>query len=76
VTVFDSRQFEVKLQGHAIATWKGLRDNSTLGKLLDLIRREKWKGQLQVNFGGDGGVSSVIFTEVRRMSEAKEDLPY
>jgi hypothetical protein len=76
VAIFDTKQFSVRLQGHAIATWLGPRDNATIGRVLDLIRREKWKGQLQVDFGGDGGVSSIIFTEVRRMVETKEDLPY
>ena len=70
---FDSKQFEVKLQGCAIATWTGPKDDATLGKLLELIRREKWRGQLQINYVGNGGVNTVVFTEVRRMSEEGED---
>lgn len=70
---FDSKQFEVKLQGHAIATWTGPKDDATLARLLELIRREKWRGQLQVNYSGNGGVSTVIFTEVRRMVDDGED---
>lgn len=73
---FDSKQFDVKFQGHAIATWRGAKDDATLTQLLKLVRNEKWRGQLQINYTGNGGVTGVVFTEVRRMTEEKEDLPY
>ena len=76
MSVFDSKQFDVKLQGHAVATWLGAKDDPTLARLLELIRKEKWRGQLQVNYTGNGGVTNVVFTEVRRMVEQKEDLPH
>lgn len=76
MSLFDSKQFKVKLQGHAIATWEGPKDTDTLSKLLELIRTEKWRGQLQVNYAGNGGITQIVFTEVRRMTETPESLPY
>ena len=76
MSVFDSKQFEVKLQGHAIAKWLGKKDAATLAQLFSLCLKEKWRGRLEINFPGNGGVTDVVFTEVRRMTETKEDLLY
>lgn len=65
-------EFDVKLQGHAIAKYLGPKDSASLSALLDFFRKEKWRGQLQVNFPGNGGINDLSFTEVRRMVEEKE----
>ena len=65
-------EFDVKLQGHAIAKWNGEKDESTIAKLFAFFRREKWRGQFVINFPGNGGVNDVTFTEVRRMTESAE----
>lgn len=78
MTPFDSKQFEIKREDQAIARWTGPKDDATLAQLLELFRREKWRGQLVVSYSGNGGVSDIVFTErkLRRLIEEKEDLPY
>lgn len=78
MTPFDSKQFEIKREDQAIARWTGPKDDATLAQLLDLFRKERWKGQLVVSYSGNGGVSDVVFTErkARRIIEDREDLPY
>lgn len=61
--MFDTKNFVVKKEETAIARWVGEKDDTTLSRLLDLFRREKWRGQLQINYPGNGGVQSVIFAE-------------
>jgi hypothetical protein len=39
-------------------------------------KREKVRGQLQINFTGNGGVTDIVLDEKRRMTQEKEDLPY
>jgi hypothetical protein len=75
---FDSKQFEVKREDQAIAKWVGAKDDATLAKLLTLFRSEGWRGQLVINYPGNGGVNDVIFTErkARRVVEDAESLPY
>ena len=55
MTPFDSKQFEVKREDQAIARWIGPKDDTTIAQLLDLFRREKWKGQLVISYAGNGG---------------------
>lgn len=77
--VFDSKQFQVKKSEVAIAKWLGSKDDDTLAELLKLFRRELWKGQLQINYVGNGGINDVIFTEKpspMRVTEDKEDTSY
>jgi hypothetical protein len=69
-------EFDIKLQGHAIATWTGAKDAATIAKLFEFFRVNKWRGKFEINFPGNTGVNGVQFTEVRRMSEQPEDLPY
>jgi hypothetical protein len=78
VTPFDSKQFEVKREDQAIATWKGPKDAATLAQLIELFLREKWRGQFVVSFPGNGGINDVIFTErkTRKIVEEREDTPY
>ncbi len=78
MTPFDSKQFEIKREDQAIARWTGPKDETTLVQLLDLFRKERWRGQLVVSYSGNGGISDVVFTErkIRRIVEDKEDLPY
>jgi hypothetical protein len=75
---FDSKQFEIKREDQAIARWKGPKDFETLCNLLRLFITERWRGHLEIDFPGNGGVNDVVFTErkARRLVEEKEDLPY
>lgn len=61
--VFDSKQFQIRKDQVAIAKWTGPKDEVTLGELLRLFIRERWRGQLQVNFPGNGGINDIVFTE-------------
>jgi hypothetical protein len=61
--------FDVKLQGHAIATYRGPKSADMVAKLYEYFRKEKWRGQFVINFPGNGGVNDMVFTEVRRASE-------
>ena len=64
-------EFDIKLRGHAIARYRGPKDD--VGKLHEFFRHEKWRGQMIVNYPGNGGVNDIIFDEIRNMSEEKED---
>lgn len=64
-------EFDVKLEGRAKAKYIGPKDTTTLARLLDFFRAEKWRGKLEINFPGNGGVNDVVFDEVRRMTEAE-----
>lgn len=68
---FDTKQFSIKKEEVATAKWLGPKDDSSLAKLLGLFRREKWRGQLQINYVGNGGINDVVFTE--RPSKMTED---
>ncbi len=64
-------EFDIKLQGHAIAKYLGPKDD--VGKLHEFFRHEKWRGRLIVDYPGNGGVNDITFDEMRRMSEEKSD---
>lgn len=57
-------QFETK--AHAIARFLGPRDQGTVVNLLQFVIHEKWRGQLVINFTGNGGIQDVVFSEVKR----------
>jgi hypothetical protein len=59
-------EFDVKTQGHAIAKYLGPKDDASLAQLLAFFRKEKWRGQLVLNYPGNGGMNDIVFTEVRR----------
>jgi hypothetical protein len=71
--MFDTKQFVIKKESVAVARWTGEKDDLTLSQLLALFRREKWRGQFQINYPGNGGIQSVIFTE--KPSATKTDDP-
>ena len=64
-------EFDVRLQGHAVAKYLGPKDAISIAKLYEYLRTDKWRGQLVINLPGNSGVNDVIFTEVRRMSESE-----
>jgi len=64
-------EFDVKLQGHAVAKYLGPKDAISIAKLFEYLRTDRWRGQLVINFPGNSGVNDIIFTEVRRMSESE-----
>jgi hypothetical protein len=66
-------EFDVKMEGHAIAKYLGPKDDNSLAKLLAFHRSEKWRGQLVINYPGNGGINDVVFTEKKRATiEASE----
>jgi hypothetical protein len=71
-------EFHLTLQGHAIAKYLGPRSpkdaeyDNHIERLHEFFRAKKWKGQLVINYPGNGGVNDIVFTEVRRMTEEKE----
>lgn len=69
-------QFSIKMEGRAYARYLGSRDETSLAQLISWCKKEKVRGQLQINLTGNGGISDVILDEKRRMTEAKEDTPY
>lgn len=75
---FDSKQFEVKREDQAIATWKGPKDRETVKRLIDLVLDEKWRGEFVLSLPGNGGINSIVVTErkMRRIVEEREDTPY
>lgn len=64
---FDPK-FDIKMQGRAIARYLGPRDPESVRSLFEWCKRERVRGQLQINFN-QGGVTDIILDEVRRMSE-------
>jgi hypothetical protein len=73
VAPFDSKQFEIRREDVAIATWVGPKDDVTLAKLIELFRLEKWRGNFVISFS-QGGVNGVVFTEkkLRRIADEQE----
>ena len=69
-------KFSIKMEGRAYARYLGPRDPDSLSQLVDWCKREKVRGQLQINFTGNGGITDVVLDEKRRMTVEKEDLPY
>jgi hypothetical protein len=56
-------QFTVKATGHVVAEFTCERTSSNIGLIFEWIKREQWKGCLQINFAGNGGVCSIRFAE-------------
>lgn len=69
-------EFSIRMEGRAYARYLGPRDPNSIRDLFEWCKREKVRGQLQINFTGNGGVTDIILDEKRRMTETKEDLPY
>lgn len=55
--------FTVKATGHVVAEFTCDRTSTNLAKIFDWIKKEQWRGCLQVHFPGNGGVNSVLFAE-------------
>jgi hypothetical protein len=76
INPFNSKQFQVirkKAREYALAKWTGPKDDDTLSELLKLFRREKWRGQLRVDYPGNGGINDVVFTEQPSKMDADEN---
>lgn len=73
--MFDTKQFVIRKEQVAVAQWTGEKDDKTLAQLLALFRREKWRGQFQINYPGNGGVQSVIFTEKPSATPVESETP-
>ena len=61
-----SPEFTTKMEGHSYAHFSGERDGDSVKSLHEFIKREKWRGQLTISYAGNGGVTDIIFHEVRR----------
>lgn len=59
-----SPQFDTK--PHALARYTGPKDIKTVVELVHFVLRENWRGQLVVNCTGNGGMSDIFFSEVKR----------
>lgn len=65
-------EFDIKLQGRAIARYKGPKDHQSVNRLIDFFRKEQWRGKLTMDFTGNGGISDIVFDEVRRATEERQ----
>lgn len=66
-----SPEFTIRTEGHSHAHFSGPRDPDSIRALYEFLRREKWRGQLLISFAGNGGVTDIIFHEVRRATIEK-----
>lgn len=64
-------EFNIKMEGRSYAHFTGPRDPETMKGLYEFLKREKWRGSLTIHFAGNGGVTDVIFEEVKKMSVEK-----
>lgn len=69
MSVFDPK-FSITMQGRALARYLGPRDPKSIMDLVLWCKRERVRGQLQINFS-QGGVSDIVLDEVRRMTEER-----
>jgi len=65
-------EFNVKMEGHAFAHFTGERDPETIKKLYAYLRANNWKGCLKIHFPGNGGVTDVMFEEIKKMTVDKQ----
>lgn len=65
-------EYTLKMEGRALATFSGPKTAEHLSRIFEFVRLEKWRGQLRVDFGGNGGVSNITFDEVRRITRESE----
>ncbi len=59
-------QLDFKMDARCVSRWKGAKDSKTIAELFDYFRTEGWRGEMRIGFPGNGGVSEVLFDEVRR----------
>lgn len=55
--------FSTKATGHVTATFNVPKTPAEIAKVVDWIRGKGWKGCLQINMPGNGGINSVVFAE-------------
>lgn len=65
-------EFSLKMEGRCYARYLGPKDPDSIRELYDFLRREKWRGQLQINMVGNGGVNDIVFDEVRKITDSGE----
>lgn len=66
VPVYDP-DFIVSMKGQAISTFSS---DENIHNLVHWLKENKWRGQLSINFPGNGGISAPTFTETKRMTES------
>lgn len=60
--------FDTRMEAVATSQFSG---KESLDMLTTWLRLNKWRGELRITFPGNGGVSSVCFTEKVSMTEAQ-----
>jgi hypothetical protein len=71
---FDPK-LEIKKTGNVTAEFKGAKTPENLAEFYVWIKEQKWKGCLELNFVGNGGVNGWIFREAP-IKLAETELPY
>lgn len=56
-------QFTIKATGQVIAEFSNISTASQVAQVFEWVRKEQWKGCLQIHFPGNGGVQGVKFAE-------------
>jgi hypothetical protein len=70
-------KFTVTKAKHISAEFKNIRTPEDFAALYQWLKAQKWRGALETNFAGNGGVNSVIFREHPiRERLAETELPY
>lgn len=64
-------QFALQRGKHTFARYTGPCDEETIRNLYIFIRRVQWRGQLYINFSGNGGVTNIIFTDDTKLISKK-----
>lgn len=55
--------YEVKATGHVTATFKDSATPAQIANVVEWIKKQKWRGVLQVHCVGNGGINAVVFAE-------------
>jgi hypothetical protein len=56
-------EFEIKATGHVTATFKGTATPAHIANVVEWVKRQQWRGVLQINYVGNGGINSIVFAE-------------
>lgn len=63
-----TEQFVIHERGkHTLARYTGPRDPESIHSLYIYLRQQQWRGMLNINFTGNGGVTDITFTDDKRL---------
>jgi hypothetical protein len=63
--VASKPMFDFRLEGRAISRFSPRENPATL---LEWLRQEGWRGKLTIDLPGNGGISTIQFEEVRKLT--------